>query len=59
MEAGEARIVMRKRGPRYEKQRKSASAVVTRLPKPIAQRNKPQNGDIGTTENVISVNSST
>ena len=37
---GMARIVMRKRGPRYEKRGKSASAVVTRLPKPDAQKNK-------------------
>ena len=29
---------MRKRGPRYEKRRKSASALVTRLPKPIVQK---------------------
>ena len=29
---------MRKRGPRYEKRRKSASALVTRLPKPVVQK---------------------
>ena len=50
---------MRKRGPSYEKRKKLASAVVTRLPKSVVQRNKPQRGDIGTAENVISVNSST
>ena len=50
---------MRKRGPRYEKRKRSASAVVTRLPKSVVQRNRPQNGDIATAENVISVNIST